>query len=66
MRKSSVKVTCLIMDLDNFKQINDTFGHLEVDRVLQSLADSIRNIFRNDDFAVLIGGDEFLVYMKQA
>ena len=66
LRKSSGKGTCLIMDLDNFKQINDTFGHLEGDRVLQSLADSIRKIFRNDDFAGRIGGDEFLVYMKQA
>lgn len=52
-----------ILDLDNFKQVNDTFGHLEGDRVLQILADSFREVFRRDDLLGRMGGDEFLVLM---
>lgn len=59
------KGTFFMMDLDNFKQVNDTFGHLEGDRMLQLLAESIREVFRSDDFAGRIGGDEFLVYMQK-
>lgn len=59
------KGSFLVMDLDNFKQVNDTFGHLEGDKMLRTLADCVRDVFRADDFAGRIGGDEFLVFMRK-
>ena len=54
----------LIMDLDNFKNVNDTFGHPQGDRVLQLFAACMKNTFRQDDFIGRMGGDEFVVYIK--
>lgn len=53
----------LFIDLDNFKPINDTFGHNIGDLVLQTTAQRIRRITRRDDFAARIGGDEFSIVM---
>ena len=54
----------LVMDLDNFKQVNDTFGHPAGDKVLVLMAECIKSVFRGDDFTARLGGDEFLVFMK--
>ena len=54
----------MLIDLDRFKGINDTMGHLAGDRVLQSLSEAIRNTFRATDIAGRIGGDEFCVYIR--
>ena len=56
--------TLLIVDLDNFKSINDTFGHFEGDKVLRILAAKIKSVFRNIDIVGRLGGDEFIVLMK--
>lgn len=56
--------TLLIIDLDNFKSINDNFGHFEGDRVLETLASKIKSVFRNIDIVGRLGGDEFIVLMK--
>jgi len=53
----------VIIDLDNFKQINDRYGHLYGDTLLIRVADEIRSLFRSTDVIARIGGDEFLVYM---
>ena len=53
----------LLFDVDNFKGINDTYGHDTGDRVLIKLADTIKKHFRPDDFVCRIGGDEFIVFM---
>lgn len=50
----------MYLDLDNFKYVNDTFGHEKGDEALRRLADSIRAVFP-DDFATRLGGDEFLI-----
>lgn len=55
----------LIIDLDNFKQINDTQGHLYGDAVLTEFSKEVRKIFRNTDIVSRIGGDEFLVFLKE-
>lgn len=53
----------LIIDLDDFKQINDCYGHLCGDAVLTDAARTFRRIFRASDVTARIGGDEFMVYM---
>ena len=54
----------LIIDLDNFKQINDHYGHLFGDAVLTKAAREIEMLFRSQDIVARIGGDEFLVLMR--
>lgn len=55
-----------LIDVDNFKQINDTFGHTYGDTVILDVASMISEHFRKDDVVGRIGGDEFLVFMKSA
>jgi diguanylate cyclase (GGDEF)-like protein/PAS domain S-box-containing protein len=49
----------VVMDIDNFKLINDTVGHLEGDQVLVDLADALRSAMRPSDLLARVGGDEF-------
>lgn len=51
------------IDLDRFKQVNDTYGHLEGDALLIAVADTIKTSVRNSDIVGRIGGDEFIVYL---
>lgn len=51
------------IDLDKFKQVNDTYGHLEGDDLLIAVADTIKTSVRNSDIVGRIGGDEFIVYL---
>ncbi|MGN0351464.1 MAG: diguanylate cyclase domain-containing protein [Roseburia sp.] len=59
----SVHVMSLI-DIDNFKKINDTFGHTFGDTVISDVASKIKKHFKSTDIVGRIGGDEFLVLMK--
>ena len=54
----------LIIDVDDFKKINDCYGHMFGDTVLQKIAAELRRIFRSEDITARIGGDEFLIFMK--
>lgn len=56
----------LLIDVDDFKSINDTYGHEEGDRVLKKVADTLTGYFRSDDYICRIGGDEFVVFMVHA
>ena len=53
----------LILDVDDFKQINDNRGHMFGDRVLKNVADILSGQFRGEDVLSRIGGDEFLIFM---
>lgn len=57
-------LSMLIIDVDNFKRINDSFGHQAGDRVLQELAKIIVEITRKDDLLARIGGEEFGLLMS--
>ncbi len=54
-------LSCMLIDLDDFKRINDTYGHDAGDRVLHGFAEILRRQVRQEDLAVRLGGDEFLV-----
>lgn len=54
--------TFFMMDLDNFKQVNDTYGHKTGNELIQAFADVIRENTRDDDFVCRMGGDEFAVF----
>ena len=56
-------ITVACMDLDNFKQVNDTFGHAAGDLVLQQVAQIMRQMVRNTDLLVRMGGDEFMLVL---
>lgn len=62
--EAECKSAMMIIDLDNFKMVNDTFGHLFGNVVLAEVAAQMRLIFRPGDILSRIGGDEFLVYMN--
>jgi len=62
--KSRVRpITILVMDMDNFKAINDRLGHQGGDQALQSIASIIKSSFREEDVTARIGGDEFAVLL---
>ena len=56
----------LIIDVDDFKTINDTYGHEVGDRILKKVANTLSGFFRSDDYICRIGGDEFVVFMVHA
>ena len=53
----------LVLDVDNFKEVNDAFGHEMGDHALKRVADTVRRYFRSEDYVCRIGGDEFVVLM---
>lgn len=53
-----------VFDLDHFKQINDTYGHLAGDAVLAQVGEIIRNAIRGEDLAVRFGGEELAVFVR--
>ncbi|MFN3213352.1 MAG: diguanylate cyclase domain-containing protein [Henriciella sp.] len=57
-------VAMLAIDLDNFKMINDTYGHQAGDALLNQVAKRIRKTIRGDDWAARLGGDEFVVITR--
>jgi diguanylate cyclase (GGDEF)-like protein len=58
-------LTILTLDLNNFKEINDAYGHPAGDLVLQEFAARLNNVIRGGDLAVRLGGDEFLVLLPE-
>lgn len=58
-KRSGTSFGLLVIDMDKFKFINDTFGHLEGDKVLMAMAEVLRQSVRDTDYAFRFGGDEF-------
>jgi diguanylate cyclase (GGDEF)-like protein len=56
-------LSCLILDVDHFKQVNDRYGHVAGDGVLREFAARVRDQLRTTDLAVRFGGEEFAVFL---
>ena len=63
-KSNNEELSVLIMDVDNFKVINDTYGHLQGDKVLVNISKALTLTFRKTDIIGRIGGDEFCVYLR--
>lgn len=63
-RNPDAQSMLFILDVDNFKKINDTMGHAFGDEVLRSLGQQITAIFRATDIIGRVGGDEFMIFLK--
>jgi diguanylate cyclase (GGDEF)-like protein len=57
--------TLMMIDIDNFKDVNDKFGHLYGDMILKKLAEDLKLMFRSNDIVGRVGGDEFFVFLKK-
>jgi len=57
--------SCIMCDLDHFKQINDSYGHLKGDKVLSEFGHAIRNCIRRIDIAARYGGEEFIILLPE-
>lgn len=62
--RSKSGAVLMMMDVDYFKQINDTYGHAVGDRVLYKIGHLLKSSFRENDIVGRIGGDEFLIFME--
>ena len=65
-RRQQQDLALLMVDIDDFKRINDTFGHLEGDRALRDVADLLRRGVRIFDVCARYGGEEFAIVMPGA
>lgn len=59
------QLAVIYLDLDGFKAVNDTHGHMAGDRLLQLVSERLRRLVRSGDLAARIGGDEFIVLSEQ-
>ncbi|HEV2618291.1 MAG TPA: GGDEF domain-containing protein [Candidatus Acidoferrales bacterium] len=62
-RRRGYPLTFVLFDLDNFKQINDRFGHPAGDAALKAFADRLAGVIREGDLAARLGGDEFMLLL---
>lgn len=58
------KLALLMIDVDDFKQVNDTYGHLEGDRILKAIASILKHCARGADIIARFGGEEFIIALQ--
>ncbi|WP_428241504.1 GGDEF domain-containing protein [Gynuella sp.] len=65
VKRYGTELSILVADVDHFKRINDSYGHLTGDKVLKILASQMRRHFRQSDFIARYGGEEFVILMPE-
>ena len=65
VKRYGSELVILVADVDHFKRINDSYGHLAGDKVLKILANKMRRHFRQSDFVARYGGEEFVILMPE-
>ena len=64
--RTADNLTCLFIDIDFFKKVNDTYGHQTGDQALKHVADALKNQLRSNDIIARYGGEEFVVLLPTA
>ncbi len=65
LKKNNTTLPAILLDLDDFKRVNDTFGYVVGDEVLKHVAAELLNTLRATDYVFRIGGDEFVILLPQ-
>ncbi len=65
LNRSGKRLAVLFLDMDRFKPVNDTYGHVVGDRVLQMIAARMKLALRSEDTVARLGGDEFVVLVEE-
>lgn len=65
-RRNKTPLSVLLMDIDFFKKVNDTFGHLAGDLVLQQVGQLLKQMTRHEDVVARYGGEEFIVMLRSS
>lgn len=63
-RGTAASHALIILDIDHFKELNDTYGHQFGDTVLIEVAAALKDCLRSNDFSGRLGGDEFMIFMR--
>ena len=64
-RRYKTPLSLLFLDIDNFKQVNDTLGHLKGDKIMRQVAAILKKGIRQADLLCRYGGDEFVILLSQ-
>ena len=64
-RRYNKRFALIMMDIDNFKNFNDTYGHQLGDKVLKSVARAVKEVLRAEDIAARYGGEEFVMILPE-
>ena len=65
-KRKDENIILVFLDLDNFKYVNDNYGHEKGDEILKEVAKTLKNMFREYDMIVRYGGDEFVIFAEMS